>query len=119
MTVKQLLVLYATIFMFLIAAVVVTLAGFSLVQASRRVYRRAVADEMHRIATRGSIADIRADAQKSTRSGDIQLAIVTATVSGLEVTLAGARDAADHPSTSSAIISERLEVIGGETYLVG
>src|SRR5438552_1840491 len=33
-TVKQLLVLYATLFMFLIAAVVVTVAGTSLVQAS-------------------------------------------------------------------------------------
>jgi C4-dicarboxylate-specific signal transduction histidine kinase len=117
-TVKQLLVLYATLFMFLIAAVVVTVAGVSLVQASRRAYRRAIGDEMRGIATEGSIADVRSEVRRRMRVSEVELAVVTSTTVLLGVDATIARDAVEHPNAHPSIICARVEASPTEAYVV-
>jgi two-component system, NtrC family, sensor kinase len=117
-SVKQLLVLYATVFMFLIAAVVVTLAGISLVQASRRAYRRAVSDELARIVIGASVPQVRAEVERRTRGLDEDLAIVTATTTAFGLSLSGVRQAIEHPQGYPAIVAARLEASPSEAYVV-
>lgn len=118
MSVKQLLVLYSTVFMLLIAAVVVTLAGQSLVQASRRAYRRAIEDEMRAIASRGSLPEIRRELQRRPRNDELDLAVITSTVAGAGITFALAKEAAEAPASHPAVISGQLLFSPVPAYLV-
>jgi C4-dicarboxylate-specific signal transduction histidine kinase len=120
-SVRQLVVLYVTLFMFLITAAVVTLAGTSLVSVSRRAYRHAVADELIAVASQANAATVRKRLEAHPKRGELEIGVVTATISVFGVTLEAAREAARTSSAYGSLVSEPilgLTVDQPEAYVV-
>jgi two-component system, NtrC family, sensor kinase len=115
-TIKQPLVLYATVFMLLFASVVVTIDSFSTVNASRRAYRRALRDQLTAIAAKGTARDVRRAI--STRvEADVELGVVTADEGAPGITLAMVREAVQSPEKARTIAAVRLTGDPEEAYV--
>lgn len=117
-SIRRPLMIYATVFMLLSTFIVVTLANFSLVTASRRAYRRALADEMRAIAHDRTPQAIRSALAERPPSTAAQLTVVTSTGPGGELAVTEARIAASNPDVSSSLVAEPIERAGSEAYLV-
>jgi C4-dicarboxylate-specific signal transduction histidine kinase len=117
-SVRQPLVLYATLFMLLFAAVVVTIASFSLLSGVHRAYRRAVNDELVAVSTRGDVASVLEELRHRSQTSDIDLAVITATSSAFGLSLTGAREVMRRPERDRTLIATRLQTNNTEAYLV-
>lgn len=114
-SIRQPLVLYATLFMLLIAIVVLTVASLSMVRGARRAYRRATAERLQQLAEGRSVEDLRAIAA---REAEQDLAIATATVTAFGLDLAALRPLAEEVAGQrNDLVVVRAPRLA-ETYLV-
>lgn len=115
-SIRQPLVLYATVFMTLTAFVVLTLASFSMVRASKRAYRRAVDEQVRALVHERSLPQLRRLVQGRGES-EIVLYVITMNSTPSGLSLGRARQAALH-SRDAGLISVAIPEPGQEAYLV-
>ncbi len=115
-SIRQPLVLYATVFMMLTAFVVLTLASFSMVRASKRAYRRAVDEQVRALVHERSLPQLRRLVQGRGES-EIKLHVITMNSTPDGISLGRARQAALH-NKSAALVSVAIPEPGQEAYLV-
>jgi two-component system, NtrC family, sensor kinase len=118
-SVRQPLVLYATIFMLLFSAFIVTIATQSMITATNRAYRRAIADELGMLASLGSVADVRRAIAKRPIDSEVDIAVVTATQAAFGIDVLDARQLDERPEGSRRVVANRIRVSTIEAYVVG
>lgn len=116
-SIRQPLVLYATVFMTLISAVVLSLSSFSMVRASRRAYRRAVTQQLSALVHERTLPEIRLISLLR-HSEELTLTVITATTGDGAHDLAQIRRAAQSDSPSGALVAVPIPEPGIEAYLV-
>ncbi len=115
-SIRQPVVLYAVVFMVFTAFLVLTLASFSLVNASRRAYRRAVERRLHSTAR---LPDDALDAQIKLQlpEQELDLGIVTATTTAFGLDLGKARALVARAQIQSPLVAVRMGS-AQERYLI-
>ncbi len=114
-SIRQPLVLYATVFVTLIASVVLTLSSFSMVRASRRAYRRAVSQQLHALVHERNLQDIRQLAQLR-HGSDLTLSVVTATTAVRSIEEIRQSMVQENPDV--AFVALAIPEPGVEAYLI-
>lgn len=117
-SIRQPLMLYALVFMVLLGFVVVTIASFSVIQASQRSYRRAAAGELRAIAATLAPGAPSAHPLRWGPEGASEAALVSAAAPSGDVDLAAARRAADVDAVSEGSLAVLVAAFPEETYLV-
>jgi C4-dicarboxylate-specific signal transduction histidine kinase len=118
-SIRQPVVLYAMVFMLIVAFSVVTLASFSMVSASRRAYRRALQIELEALAT-SVPREVLAQAVAARRQDlEVDIILVTGGRASSGVTIEMARAAAHRPELSSPLVALSVPSGQEEAYLVG
>jgi C4-dicarboxylate-specific signal transduction histidine kinase len=117
-SIRQPVVLYAMVFMLIIAFAVVTLASVAMVNASRRAYRRAAMFELRAIEGMAPANMISRVVASRPLELELEVGVVTATQSVHGVDLAQARRAALNPKLSSSLLAIPLHT-DHEAYLIG
>jgi two-component system NtrC family sensor kinase len=117
-SIRQPLVAYALVFMVAVAFVVLTLASFAMVNASRRAYRRATTQELRALSRELSLAEVRRLVASFPASDELALAVVTSSVSALGLDAAAARQVSLQAEERSAFIAVPIAQPGVEAFLV-
>lgn len=107
-SVRQPLVLYATIFMLLFAFVTVTITTQAMVSATERAYRRAIADQLTTLAAIGDVGEVRKRIARRPIDVEVDLAVVTSTQAAFGMDLKQARDLAATADGVERMIAARL-----------
>ena len=119
---RQPLLVYASLFMVVLALVVGVISWFSLVTASRRAYRRAARKALEAVAHQRPLAAPRAvvtgPAASESRLGELTVGIVSSSSSAFGLGLAEVRSEAISPDLERGYVSVPLDVPGREVYLV-
>ena len=120
---RQPLLIYASVFMVLLALVVGVISWFSLVNASRRAYRRAARRALTTFAHQRSFDETQAFIALSPNAtssplGELVLGIVTESHPAFGLGLAEVRAEAIEPDIERPYVSVPLDVPGREVYLV-
>ncbi len=122
-SIRQPLLVYASLFMVVLALVVGVISWFSLVNASRRAYRRAARRVLMNIAQQRSFNETEAfiavatDAT-STPVGEMVVSIATESQPAFGLSLADVRQEAVAPDLERSFVSIPLDMPGREVYLV-
>jgi two-component system, NtrC family, sensor kinase len=117
-SIRQPVVLYAMVFMLIIAFAVVTLASVAMVSASRRAYRRAAIFELRALEGMAPADMIARVVASRPIELELEVGVVTATSSAHGVDLEQARRAALNPRLSSSVVAIPLHS-DYESYLIG
>ena len=117
-SIRQPLMIYALVFVVLTGFVVLTVASFSLVNASRRAYRRATLEHARAMARTVSVEDLLAQPSRYSENSVVFKA-VTASTSSFGLSLNEARQIAARPEGNSTFIAVAFPSAGSESYLVG
>lgn len=118
-SVRQPLVLYATIFMLLFSAFAVTAATQSMITATNRAYRRAINDEVEMLAAIGDVGKVRRLIAERPIDSDIDIAVITPTQAAFGLNLVQARDLSERPESPRRIVAARMRISDVEAYVVG
>ena len=118
-SIRQPLLVYASLFMVLVALVVGVISWFSLVTASQRAYRRAARRSLALVANQRSLNTIEVLDRTPAPMGELTLAIASTTTVAFGLSLAQVRAEASTPSLDSAFVAIPIEAPGRELYLVG
>lgn len=117
-SVRQPIVIYATVFMFLITVVVVCIAGVSMIRGTHKAFRRAVATELRAMLARGNLRTIREEIAARPKDLEVEFAIVSTTEAPFGLTLEAANVLAQKPDSSPSFIAHRVTTEPSEIYLV-
>ncbi len=118
-SIRQPVVLYAMIFMLIVAFSVVTLASVAMVSAARRAYRRAALLELRALAGMAPADELARVIVARPQDVELEVGIVTKSTPALGLDIDEARRAAIRPRLRSAIVAVPLHAASEESYLVG
>lgn len=118
-SIRQPVVLYAMVFMLIIAFSVVTLASLAMVNASRRAYRRSVLQELRAVAKSAPTNVLPRIVASRPHDLELEVGLVSTATPALGVTIEEARTAARKPSLSSSMVVVPVSYGASEAYLVG
>ena len=104
--------------MVLLALVVGVISWLSLMNASRRAYRRAARRTLETVAARRPLADAERIAREPTPIGEFALGIVSSSSSAFGLSIDDVRNEAIAPSLERPFVATPLDEPGREVYLV-
>lgn len=112
------MVMYTLVFVLLTGFAVLTVASFSLVNASRRAYRRAALDQARAMSKRNVVQPFVARLNQHSKPDEAAFAILTSTTQQLGIDIHQARKIASQPKLTDRFVAVPLPPPGPETYLV-
>ncbi|MEM7676943.1 MAG: histidine kinase dimerization/phospho-acceptor domain-containing protein, partial [Myxococcota bacterium] len=118
-SIRQPLLVYASLFMVVLSLVVGLISGLSLVNASRRAYRRAARRTLLAMAPAGRPVTALSIDQNQQAVAELTLAVASSTVSAFGLTLDQIRHEAINPDITRNFVALPLDTPGREVYLVG
>jgi C4-dicarboxylate-specific signal transduction histidine kinase len=118
-SIRQPVVLYAMVFMLIIAFVVVTLASVAMVNASRRAYRRAAELELRAIAGMAPAEELQRMLASRPADLELEVGVVTSGTAALGIDLLQAKRAMQTQRLSSPIVAVALHHPSQEMILIG
>ena len=117
-SIRQPLLVYASLFMVVVTLVVGVISWFSLVTASHRAYRRAARRALESVTTHRTVDEVRALIGGPIKVGELTLAVVTSSLPAFGLALDEVRDEAIEPQIDRPFVSIPLDAPGREVYLV-
>lgn len=117
-SIRQPLVIYAMVFVFLVAFVAVTISSFALVRGARRAYHRAVTAELKALVSKQGAAGVRHLIAASSIDAELELGVVTHRQDALGIDFRTAQRLARGIERDDLIAAVRLEAPGSEAYVV-
>jgi signal transduction histidine kinase len=117
-SVRQPLVLYATIFMLLFSFFVVTITTQAMVAGTHRAFRRALADQLEMLGAKGDIAEVRKLIAIRPIDSEVDIAVITATQAAFGITLDRARELVSNPEGQQRLVAARVMTRKQEAYVI-
>lgn len=118
-SIRQPVVLYAMVFMLIVAFSVVTLASLAMVNASRRAYRRAVLQELKAISKSAPPDALPGMLAARPLDLELEVGIVSTATPAFGLSVQDARRAAEEPSLKSPVVAVPISYGADQRYLVG
>ncbi len=117
-SIRQPLVLYATVFVFLAALVATTVASLALVRGARRAYQRAATEQLRALAAQSSVAAVQHLVATRDMRSEIELGLVTTATPALGLDVRTARAATNGEKHVDGYAIVRLASPGEEAYVI-
>ncbi|MCB9646891.1 MAG: hypothetical protein H6730_09900 [Deltaproteobacteria bacterium] len=117
-SIRQPMVAYALVLMVGVAFIVLTMASFSLVRASRRAYRRATTQELRALSKELSLSDVHQLVASFPANDELALGVVTSSMAAFGLSTDDAKQAMLHAEDKSGFVAVPITEPGVEAYLV-